>query len=42
LSAIFDNVVLVLFFTIFLVLNSVRMYLLTPFIDRRVRKRQAG
>jgi hypothetical protein len=42
LSAIFDNVVLVLLFTIFLVLNSVRMYLLTPFIDRRVRKRQAG
>ncbi len=42
LSAIFDNVVFVLLFTIFLVLNSVRMYLLTPFIDRRVRKRQAG
>ena len=42
LLAIFDNVVFVLLFTIFLVLNSVRMYLLTPFIDRRVRKRQAG
>jgi len=42
LSAIFGNMVFVMLFTIFLVLNGVRMYLLAPFIARGVRKGLAG
>jgi hypothetical protein len=42
LSAIFDNVVFVLIWTVLVVLVSAVPYLLGPLIVRRVRKRQAG
>lgn len=42
ISAIFDNMVVVLAFTVLLVLSSASTYLFTPMIARRIRKRQSG
>jgi hypothetical protein len=42
LSAIFDNIVFVLIWTVLVVLLGAIPYLLAPLIVRRVRKRQAG